>query len=267
MNAGDDIRVLLVLHYDGSGFHGWQVQPGLRTVQGEIEAVVERITLGHRAVLGSGRTDAGVHATGQVATVSFPAHWTASGARRSLNALLPRDIWVAHAQTVPRDFHPRYDARGRHYLYRVGTAPGSASPVHRPFCWALGEALDPARLEEAAAALPGEHSFRRFSKAGQPERGERCTVLEASWTPWNELGFVFSIRANRYLHHMVRYLVGTMVDIGRGRRDVSEMVALLEDPDGKLRTSPPAPPGGLYLERVHYALLSDPPQDPDSPPS
>ncbi|MBT8405746.1 MAG: tRNA pseudouridine(38-40) synthase TruA [Gemmatimonadetes bacterium] len=266
MIAGDDIRVLLVLHYDGSGFHGWQVQPGLRTVQGEIEAVVERVTLGHRTVLGSGRTDAGVHATGQVATVSFPARWTAARARKALNALLPRDIWVEHAREVPRAFHPRYDALERHYLYRVGTAEHSASPFHRPFCWAFGEPLDPDRLAEAAAALPGEHSFRRFSKAGQPHRGERCTVREAARTPWDGLGFVFSIRANRYLHHMVRYLVGTMVDIGRGRRNVGEMVALLEDPDGELRTSPPAPPGGLYLQRVRYALPSAPPHDPSPPP-
>jgi tRNA pseudouridine38-40 synthase len=164
------------------------------------------------------------------------------------------------------DFHPRYDAVDRRYLYRVGTVARSASPFHRPWCWALGESLDPARLAEAAAALPGEHSFRRFSKAGQPERGERCTVLEAAWTPWDELGFAFSIRANRYLHHMVRYLVGTMVDVGRGRRDVAEMVALLEDPDGELRTSPPAPPEGLYLERVRYPVPPAPPHDTSLPP-
>jgi tRNA pseudouridine38-40 synthase len=264
--AGDDIRVLLVLHYDGRGFHGWQVQPDLRTVQGEIEAVVERVTGTHRTVLGSGRTDAGVHATGQVATVSFPGRWDAARARKALNALLPREIWVEEAREVPMDFHPRYDAMDRSYVYRVGTDPQAASPFHRPYCWALGETLDLSALREAAAALPGDHSFRSFAKAGQPERGERCTVHEATWTPWDEMGFVFSIRANRYLHHMVRYLVGTMVDVGRGRREAGELVALLEDPDGELRTSPPAPPEGLYLDRVRYAFPNAPPYDTSPPP-
>lgn len=265
MHAGDEVRILLVLHYDGSGFHGWQVQPGLRTVQGEIETVVERITGARRSVLGSGRTDAGVHATGQVATVSFPARWSAARARKALNALLPREIWVEEAREVPMAFHPRYDAVDRTYRYRVGTAARSASPFHRPFCWALGEAVDPERLAAAAALLPGTRSFRRFAKAGQPERGETCRVDEARWTPWDDLGYAFTIRANRYLHHMVRYLVGTMVDVARGRRTMDEMVALLEDPDTEATTSPPAPPEGLYLERVRYPTPVEPASEPPAP--
>lgn len=262
MHAGDEVRILLVLHYDGRGFHGWQVQPDLRTVQGEIETVVERITGARRSVLGSGRTDTGVHATGQVATVSFPARWSAARARKALNALLPRDVWVEEAREVPMAFHPRYDAVARTYRYRVGTAAVSASPFHRPYCWALGEALDEGLLHEGAALLPGTRSFRSFAKAGQPERGEMCTVQEAGWTPWGDLGWAFTIRANRYLHHMVRYLVGTMVDVGRGRRELAELVALLEDPDGEATTSPPAPPEGLYLERVRYPSPSFIPSSP-----
>lgn len=257
MNAGDEVRILLVLHYQGKDFHGWQVQPHVRTVQGEIESVVERLVGERRAVLGSGRTDAGVHATGQVATVPFPTSWSAERARKALNALLPRDIWVESAREVPRSFHARYDAVERSYRYRVGTSPAAASPFHRPLCWALCEPVDADRLASAAAILPGRHSFRAFAKSGQPQRGEMCTVTEASWVPWNDLGFAFTIRANRYLHHMVRYLVGTMIDVGLGRRELSEMVALLEDPDTEAVTSPPAPPEGLYLERVRYPEPSE----------
>jgi tRNA pseudouridine38-40 synthase len=264
VNDGDEVRILLVLHYRGSGFHGWQVQPGLRTVQGEIETVVERITGARRPVLGSGRTDAGVHATGQVATVSFPARWTAERVRKALNALLPRDVWVSEAWIAAPSFHPRYDAVERSYRYLVGTDDRSFSPFHRPYCWALGEDLDRDRLAAAAAILPGRHSFRGFAKTGQPHRGEMCMVTEAAWSPWRDLGVAFTIRANRYLHHMVRYLVGTMVDVGRGRRELSEMVALLEDPDTEATTSPPAPPEGLYLERVRYASPTDLPLAPSS---
>lgn len=256
MSSGDEVRIRLTLHYDGSAFHGWQVQPEQRTVQGEIEAVLGRITGARRAVLGSGRTDTGVHATGQVATVGVPARWSAARLRKALNALLPREIWVEEARAVPFAFHPRYDAVARVYRYRVGTDPVCRSPFHRPFCWALGEPLDLGALTDAARLVPGRRSFRAFAKAGQPERGEVCEVHAAAWSPWTEdglgLGHEFTVTANRYLHHMVRYLVGTMVAVARGHRPVDEMAALLHDPDGPLRTSPPAPPEGLTLARVEY---------------
>lgn len=256
MSTGDEVRIRLTLHYDGSAFHGWQYQPRQATVQGAIEAVIERITGQRRPVLGSGRTDAGVHATGQVATVGVPERWTAPELRKALNALLPPEIWVEEARRVPRAFHPRYDAVARSYRYRVGVADAANSPFHRPFCWALAEPLDPDLLAASAELLPGRHSFRSFAKAGQPERGEMCDVERAGWSPWRgdegELGHEFTITANRYLHHMVRYLVGTMVAVARRKRPLGEMGDLLHDPDGPARTSPPAPPEGLYLARVEY---------------
>jgi tRNA pseudouridine38-40 synthase len=256
VSSGDDVRIRLTLHYDGSAFHGWQLQPEVPTVQGAVESVVERITGARRPLLGSGRTDAGVHASGQVATVSVPSPWTGERLRTALNALLPPSIWVQEARRVPFAFHPRYDARARSYRYRVGTAEATRSPFHRPFCWALAEALEPSLLAECAAVLPGRHSFRSFAKSGQPERGEMCEVHAADWSPWIldgvALGHDFTITANRYLHHMVRYLVGTMVAVARGRRRPDEVARLLHTPDGPERTSPPAPPEGLYLERVEY---------------
>jgi len=246
-------RFRLLVHYDGAGLHGWQLQPDVPTVQGEIEAVLERITGSRRTVVASGRTDTGVHATGQVAVVDLPAdRWTAHRLRRALNGLLPAGIWIQEARGSPPDFHPRFDARARTYRYRVGTSPLAASPFHRRWCWALGDELDLDLMSQGTARLPGDHSFEAFAKAGQPERGYRCTVQAAEWAPWDDLGWTFTITANRYLHHMVRYLVGTLVDIGRRRRSVADIAVLLAGEDREVVTSPPAPPQGLFLTRVDY---------------
>ena len=266
VDTGIPIRLQLTLQYDGSGFHGWQFQPDQRTVQGELEAAVSRLAGFHRTVVGSGRTDTGVHASGQVASVDMPPRWTPEALLRALNALLPEDIWVQEVHRVRGDFHPRFDALARTYVYRVGTRPDARSPFHRPWCWALGRTLDPAALGRAAACIPGERSFLAFAKAGQPERGDWCRVDRAVWDEW-ELGLRFTITADRYLHHMVRYLVGTMVEVARGRRPVEDMEALLRSEPG-LETSPPAPPEGLFLARVEYpehVRVPDGPQQQDPP--
>lgn len=253
MTSGDETRFRLDIHYDGSGFYGWQVQPERRTVQGELQDAVERVARVSRTVTGSGRTDRGVHATGQVASVELPSKWTPASLDRALNAVLPRDVWVEEVRRVDPAFHPRYDAVARTYEYRVGTRPEARSPFHRPWCWPVDDALDRDLLDRAASLLPGERGFDSFAKAGQPERGTRCTVDRAVWEPWSGPGLRFRITADRYLHRMVRYLVGTMVDVARARRPLAEMEELLTDPGTGLWTSPPAPPRGLFLVRVEYA--------------
>jgi len=264
VDTGDTIRLQLVVHYDGSDFHGWQFQPELRTVQGVLEAALSRLADSPRTVVGSGRTDTGVHATGQVACVDLPSRWLARNLRRSLNAVLPRDVWIERVEHVRPDFHPRYEAVRRTYTYRVGTAPEAASPFHGPWCWPVEHALDPSLLHSAAGLVVGTHSFRSLAKTGQPERGYVCTVHQASWGEW-EWGMAFTITANRYLHHMVRYMVGTMVDVARGRRPLLDLTALLEEVEGK-ETSPPAPPQGLFLTHVEYPvdILPDPVRHPES---
>ena len=252
MSPGEETRLGLRLHYDGSGFFGWQSQKEERTVQGELEAAVERLTGRRRTVIGSGRTDRGVHATGQVAAVDVPARWTPTEFRRACNAVLPGDLWVQEVRRVAPDFHPRYDAVARTYVYRVGLAREAWSPFHKRWCWPVRGSVDRKALEAAAARVPGDRSFRAFAKTGQPERGYRCVVETAEWSDWGELGLAFTIRANRYLHHMVRYLVGTMVDVARGRRPPEDVSALLEEPSPALETSPPAPPRGLFLAHVEY---------------
>lgn len=250
METGNTIRLQLTLHYDGSDFHGWQIQPGQRTVQGELQAALSRLANRPRRVVGSGRTDTGVHATGQVASVDMPSTWTPGALQRSLNAVLPQDIWVEWVRRAAPGFHPRYDALARTYTYRIGTAPEAASPFHAPQCWVLPCPLDRDLLDRGAQALIGEHSFHAFAKSGQPERGDRCVVSVAAWSEWS-LGLRFDITADRYLHRMVRYLVGTLVAVGRSRRPVEDVAGLLE-PGTTLECSPPAPPQGLFLARVEY---------------
>ena len=250
-----ETRFKLTLHYDGSGFRGWQIQPRQPTVQGEIENAIVRLAGQRRPVVASGRTDTGVHATGQVAAVTMPSRWTGPDLARSLNAVLPDTIWVAKAEAVDPGFHPRYDAVERSYRYRVGTVARAASPFHRRWCWPLGRPVDLDAANRAAGLLCGKHDFRAFAKSGQPQRGHVCHVTHARWSRWEDLGVVFEISANRFLHRMVRYLVGTIVDIARGRRNEGDMAKLLRGDrgDGALRTSRPAPPGGLCLTRVRHA--------------
>jgi tRNA pseudouridine38-40 synthase len=263
VDARDTIRFSLTVQYDGAAYHGWQVQPDHRTVQGVLQETLARLGDRPCTVLGSGRTDTGVHATGQVASVDMPASWTAEALHRSLNATLPADVWIASVQEVRPDFHPRYDAVARTYEYRVGTDQAAQSPFVRRWCWPLDAELDASLLASAAAQLAGTHSFLAFAKAGQPERGEQCTVHAADWSEWGH-GMRFTITADRYLHHMVRYLVGTMVEIARLRRPLEDLTGLLRN-EPALTTSPPAPPEGLFLSRVEYPDLSPDPETPPQP--
>jgi tRNA pseudouridine38-40 synthase len=253
VTSEEKTSLTLTLHYDGSAFFGWQSQSEERTVQGELETAIERLTEAHRTVLGSGRTDRGVHATGQVATVSVPARWTPAAFRKAINAILPDDIWVKDAQAVPVAFHPRYDAVARTYIYRIGMNEEAHSPFLRRWCWCIQQPLDRGLLEEAAARIVGGHSFAAFAKAGKPERSTHCTVNSTLWEPWEELGLTFTITANRYLRHMVRYLVGTMVEIARGGRPPDDLSRLIDQGHTRGRgTSAPAPARGLFLAAVEY---------------
>ncbi|MBR9991004.1 MAG: tRNA pseudouridine(38-40) synthase TruA [Gemmatimonadetes bacterium] len=249
----DEHRIRLTLHYDGGDFAGWQVQPGARTVQGELEAALLRLTGRADRVTGAGRTDAGVHSTGQVVGVVVPERWDPAELRRALNAVLPRDVWVAAAQTAADDFHARYHAVARGYVYRIGTADISRSPFVRRWCWPLAQSVSLDRLNDAAARFQGEHSFRAFAKAGQPHLGEQSMVHVARWRATSGTTATFQVVANRFLHHMVRYMVGTMVEAAIERRPADDIDALLRNEPG-LVMSRPAPAAGLYLARVYYDM-------------
>ena len=242
----------LVLHYDGTGFSGWQRQPDRRTVQGVLEEGLSRICAQPTAALGSGRTDAGVHARGQAVGVRVSERWTPATLRRALNAVLPPDVWVAAAHQMTDEFHARFDAVARRYSYLVGTDELSESPFRRRTEWSVRRPLDRRVLDEAAALLVGEHRFLGFAVRGTAPAGDdhRCDVTHAAWRD-RPGGLVFEIEANRFLHHMVRFLVGTMVEVGLGRRPTADLERLLSATDNA-EVSPPAPPHALFLERVTY---------------
>jgi tRNA pseudouridine38-40 synthase len=182
-----------------------------------------------------------------------PETWDASKLRRALNSLLPPDVWIAQAHNVSDQFHARFSATARRYTYQIGTDDESASPFRRRYEWRLPWRL-PAEsaLPELAAALLGEHQFFGFAVRGTAPATDqhRCSVTHAQW---NRVAgrLDFSIEANRFLHHMVRFLVGTMVDVAAGRRSAASFVGLLSAADNRA-VSPPAPPHGLFLERVAY---------------
>ena len=243
---------LVTLHYDGGQFAGWQRQAKGRTGQAEIEQVLERLSKRAARVHAAGRTDAGVHALGMGMSCVMPDRWCAESLRRALNGLLPSDCWVAGVREMLPGFHGRTSATGRRYRYVVGTDETARSPFRRRYEWSLGEPLDGGLLATAAAALPGEHDFGGFSVRSSLRAHKRCRISDARWTERPDCcGYLFEIAADRFLHHMVRMLVGTMAEIGLRRRPLSDMGRLLaQDPD--VRTSPPAPAAGLYFVAASY---------------
>jgi tRNA pseudouridine38-40 synthase len=245
---------LAVVHYDGARFAGWQRQPEARTVQAEFEAVLERLMGRHTRAVGAGRTDAGVHAVGQGVGFTATERWCddAEGLRRGLNALLPPDVWVEGLVPMRPGFHARRSAVARRYRYLIGTDAASRSPFRAPYEWSLGRPLDEALLRRAAAEVVGEHAFYGLAASGAASAHYRCRVALSEWAPRADgVGVTYTIEADRFLHRMVRFLVGVMVDIALGRRPLDDLSRLLVARDNQA-ASPPAPPQGLYLAAVRY---------------
>jgi tRNA pseudouridine38-40 synthase len=241
-----------ILQYAGHGFAGWQRQASDRTVQGVLEEGLEQL-VGHRVTTNAaGRTDSGVHALGQVVSFKGPRKWDPGDLQRALNAVTPADLWVAEVAPAPEGFHARKDASARRYRFVLGCDPGSASPFRRPYEWALGEPVDLEALGKAADLFVGEHDFRPLSTAGQEKPHYRCTVTQCEWQERRgQEGFIFNVEADRFLHRMVRFMVGAMVDVARKRRpltDISAVLAATSNADA----SPPAPPQGLYMLGALY---------------
>jgi len=236
------------IEYDGADLLGFQIQAEGRTVQGEVERVLLRLIQQPVRVVGSGRTDAGVHAEGQV--IAFRADWqhSLSEFHRALNALLPSDIAVHSLELAPTDFHPRFSALKRWYRYQVGQWSGH-SPLRARYAWELGPDLDVEAMNRAAAHLVGSHDFGSF---GQPPQGEITIrhVYCANWTSTFPYLY-FDIIANAFLRRMVRNIVSTLVDVGRKNRHPDELGAMLERQD-RASSAPPAPPQGLFLKAVIY---------------
>ena len=181
-----------------------------------------------------------------------PARWESAQLRRALNAVLPSDVWVAKAVEMRPEFHARYSAISRRYGYLIGTDDEANSPFRHRYELGFTKTIDRAALDAAAAAVVGDHCFRAFAVQGTaPETdSHRCVVMRSQWTD-RPGGLLYSVQANRFLHHMVRFLVGTMLDVGTGKRPLADMVTLLAASDNR-EVSPPVAPRALYLEAVEY---------------
>ncbi|MGH2963577.1 MAG: tRNA pseudouridine(38-40) synthase TruA [Solirubrobacterales bacterium] len=245
----------MTLAYHGAAFSGWAAQPGLRTVEGEVRAALERILRSPTPLTVAGRTDAGVHAWGQVASFEHPGEPPGSLARR-VNAVTPRDLAVIRAEPAPDGFDARRDARSRTYCYRV-----LASPVRDPFeegraLWWPHE-LHVGKLERCAEALVGSHDFTAFTPTETDHVRFERDLIRAEWRTRRRGEGIpgalleFWVEADAFMRHMVRVLVGTMLDVGSGRRGHDDFVALLEGAPREA-AGETAAPHGLYLASVRY---------------
>lgn len=249
-------RVYSVIRYDGRNFEGWQRQRKGRTVQAEIESALRRLFDHQTAVVAAGRTDSGVHALGQVIHFRPPSGRTAPELHRALRSELPRDIWIEQLGFADPQFHARKLASSRTYLYLVGTDEGARSPFRSGFEWHINPRPRLSLLRHAASLILGEHDFRGLSAVGQKKPHYRCRIARSEWheRPLAQ-GFTFTIEADRFLHRMVRFLVGTMVEIGLGRRPVEDLSSLLHS-ENNSGASPPAPAHGLYFVGASYPQLT-----------
>ncbi len=267
---GDAIPTLYacaLVAYDGTAYHGFQYQVGVPTIQGTLEEALQRFAEPVSRVVGAGRTDAGVHASGQVVAVQVRWRHSLGSLLQAWNAHLPADICVRRVVQVPEGFHPRFSAVARTYRYWIyvdGTPASLSRPRRSPLTdrYALFEPgpLDVARMNRAAALLRGQHDFATF---GQPTQGDSTVrrVDQAEWqvvetnlaplAPFPGHHLVFTVTANGFLRQMVRTLVGALLEVGRGRWSLEMLEAALQARD-RSQAPPPVAPAGLVLERVHY---------------
>jgi tRNA pseudouridine38-40 synthase len=248
------MNIKLTIEYDGTGYCGWQVQPNGRSIQELLEGALDKILAAKIRLNGSGRTDAGVHALGQVANFMHAGEVDAWRLQRGLNALTPDDIVVKQVEIAPESFDARRDARARIYRYRIWNRPWP-SAFQRRFSWHVHDSLDLTAMQEAIRFLEGKHDFASFQAAGCDAAHSLREIFRNSINREEDL-LVYAVEANAFLRHMVRNIVGTLVEVGRGERAPASFAGLLEARDRTL-AGPTAPPQGLFLVEVKYGVKDE----------
>ncbi len=245
-------RIKIVVAYDGTGFHGWQIQPDLPTIQGALELAVEQIEGRPVRVEGSGRTDAGVHALAQVAAFSIENPIPAENLKKAINRLLPAAIRVSRVEEAAPEFHPRFDARSKTYEYRICRGE-VCPPFERQYVYHHPYPLDEARIEEAAPVFEGEHDFSAFAASDErdQEGGSKVRTVFSSRVERSPGRLVYRVRGSGFLKHMVRNLMGTLLEVGKGNLTPEDLRALLT-PGVPVKAGPAAPARGLLLVEVEY---------------
>ncbi len=253
--------IKLTLAYDGTAYAGWQIQPQKTTVQGVLEATIERITGKPTRTLASGRTDAGVHALGQVVGFRTESKLSPQTLLRALNAELPRDVAVLEAADVDDDFHPIRDAISKRYRYVIHDGP-TRDVFNRHYAWQVKGPLDAEAMCRAAGGLLGRHDFSSFESAGAPRQDSIRTITDirvrrspitaaaCGFAPQNH-SITIEVEADGFLYNMVRAIVGTLVEVGRGRQSESWPAEAMAATD-RGKAGPTAPPQGLLLVCVNY---------------
>jgi len=243
-------NIKLVVAYEGTKYHGWQRQTGQTTIQAVLEREAQRI-VGHRVkIIGAGRTDAGVHALGQVCNFLTDSSVPIEGLRKGLNALLPDDIYVVEASDVPLDFHARYSAKTKTYVYRILNRI-EPDIFARRYLWHIPLALDVAVMSDCLAMVQGTHDFSCFRSSGSSNRNPVRTLFRAEVSQDAEHKLTFLFEADGFLRHMVRNIVGTVVGAGLGKIDKERFQHILASKD-RTMAGKKAPPQGLFLVKVTY---------------
>ena len=245
----------LLLQYDGTDFHGWQIQPELRTVQGELTRALSLLDGREVVVHGSGRTDAGVHAEGQVASAQLEREFSPQKLRVAINGNLPSDVRVLFADIAADDFHARYSARGKTYVYRVVHSP-VMSPFWSRYALAEGRPLDLARMRSCAKVFLGEHDWTAFSAAQTDAESRVRTItsldIDAGWNARGACHLIqIGVTADGFLRYMVRSIVGTLLAVARGEIDEATVGRAISEGARDL-VGPTAPAHGLTLRGVRY---------------
>ena len=240
----------LTIEYDGSDFHGWQRQNNDPTIQGEIENALQIMTKQKINLIGSGRTDAGVHAFGQVANFKCETRLDPAAFLNGLNSLLPDAIVICKCECVNEDFHARYTTKSKIYRYRILNRRLPAA-IERQYSWHIRRSLDLDSMRRAAAHIIGTHNFKSFEGTGSPRSDSTRQVFEAKFYRETTDILVFEIKAEGFLRFMVRNIIGTLVEVGLAKITPEDFQAILLSRD-RSRAGATAPPNGLFLVRVEY---------------